>query len=87
MKVKKKSQGITLVSLVITVVVMLILAGVTISGFIDGDGIFNRSTQITREYKKQAMLEAVDLAKAYVELDKTYTNEPITITDVIDKIK
>ena len=87
MKVKKKSKGITLVSLVITVVVMLILAGVTISVFTGTDGMFSSITQATREYKKQAMLEAVDLAKAYVELDKTYTNEPITITDVIDKIK
>ena len=83
----KKSQGITLVSLVITVVIMLILAGVTISVFTGTDGMFSSITQATREYKKQAMLEAVDLAKAYVELDKTYTNEPITITDVIDKIK
>ena len=83
----KKIQGITLVSLVITVVVMLILAGVTISVFTGTDGMFSSITQATREYKKQAMLEAVDLAKAYVELDKTYTNEPITITDVIDKIK
>ena len=83
----KKIQGITLVSLVITVVIMLILAGVTISVFTGTDGMFSSITQATREYKKQAMLEAVDLAKAYVELDKTYTNEPITITDVIDKIK
>ena len=86
MNVKKKSKGITLISLVITVVVMLILAGVTISGVIDGDGLFSSITATKKEYKKQTMLEAVDLAKAYVELDKTYTNEPITIRDVIDKV-
>ena len=83
----KSNKGITLVALVITVVVMLILAGVTISVFTGTDGMFSSITQATREYKKQTMLEAVDLAKLYVELDGTYTDEPITITDVIDKIK
>ena len=87
MKYKRQNKGITLVTLVITVVVMLILAGVAIAQFTGGDGIFSRVTDATREYKKQSMLEAVDLAKAYLEMEKTYKNEPITITDVIDKVK
>ena len=87
MKYKRQNKGITLVTLVITVVVMLILAGVAIAQFTDGDGIFSRVTDATREYKKQSMLEAVDLAKAYLEMEKTYKNEPITINDVIDKVK
>ena len=87
MKYKSQNKGITLVALVITVVVMLILAGVAMAQFTGGDGIFSRVTDATREYKKQSMLEAVDLAKAYLEMEKTYKNEPITITDVIDKVK
>ena len=87
MKYKRQNKGITLVALVITVVVMLILAGVAVAQFTGGDGIFSRVTDATREYKKQSMLEAVDLAKAYLEMEKTYKNEPITITDVIDKVK
>ena len=87
MKSKARNRGITLITLIITVVVMLILAGVAIAQFTGGDGIFSRVTDATREYKKQSMLEAVDLAKAYLEMEKTYKNEPITITDVIDKVK
>ena len=51
MKVKKKSKGITLVSLVITVVVMLILAGVTISVFTGiGAGIsIGKATSVAAE--------------------------------------
>ena len=87
MESKTRNRGITLIALIITVVVMLILAGVAIAQFTGGDGIFSRVTDATREYKKQSMLEAVDLAKAYLEVEQTYKNEPITITDVIDKVK
>ena len=38
MKYKRQNKGITLVALVITVVVMLILAGVAIAQFTGGDG-------------------------------------------------
>ena len=87
MKYKSSNKGITLVALVITVVVMLILAGVAIAQFTGGDGIFSRVTDATREYKKQSMLEAVDLAIAYIEVEQTYKDGEIKISDVIEKVK
>ena len=39
----KKENGITLVALIITVVVMLILAGVSISDITDGEGLFTKT--------------------------------------------
>ena len=47
----KEQKGITLVALIITIIVLLILAGVTIS-FAIGDGsIFNKSKNAVNTYK------------------------------------
>jgi len=40
---KKKNQGITLISLVITIIILLILATVAISLAMDGDGLFSKA--------------------------------------------
>ena len=36
----KENKGITLIALIITVVIMLILDGVVISGILEGEGLF-----------------------------------------------
>ena len=43
MKKMKENKGITLIALAVTVVVLLILVGVTISQ-VTGNGIFNKSS-------------------------------------------
>lgn len=45
----KKQQGITLIALVVTIVVLLILASIGISVLVDNGGIINQS----KEAKKQ----------------------------------
>ena len=42
---KKEEKGITLVALVVTIVVLLILAGVSISLVLGNNGIINRAQQ------------------------------------------
>lgn len=42
----KKETGITLIALIITVIVMLILAGVTIDMTIGNNGIFKKQRQL-----------------------------------------
>ena len=42
-KIKKNNQGITLIALIITVIVMLILAAVAINMTIGDNGIFKNS--------------------------------------------
>ncbi len=44
-KVNKKNNGITLIALVITIIVLLILAGVSISMFTGQNGILTRGTE------------------------------------------
>ena len=46
----KNQKGITLVSLVITVIVLLILAGVAITIAVNSDGIFGKTNQAKNEW-------------------------------------
>ena len=48
----KTQKGITLVALVITIIVLLILAGVTISLTLGDNGIFKTAEQAARNYKE-----------------------------------
>ena len=59
-KVKGKN-GITLIALVITVVVMLILAGVVVSSVINGGGLFDTTKYAVELQKFSQMQEAIDI--------------------------
>mgnify|MGYP004474449505 CR=1 FL=1 len=43
MNIRKKQQGITLIALAVTIIVMLILAGVTIAALTSENGIINQA--------------------------------------------
>ena len=47
----KQQKGITLVALVITIVVLIILAGVAISLTLSDNGIFNKAKQARDNYQ------------------------------------
>lgn len=47
---KKEEKGITLVALVVTIIVLLILAGVAISLTIGQNGIFTRAQNATKTW-------------------------------------
>ena len=51
-------KGITLISLVITIIVLLILAGVSIATLTGENGLLERSTQAVTENKKAEAKEA-----------------------------
>ncbi len=66
MKVKQKSRGITLIALVITIIVLLILAGVSIATLGGDNGIIGRAKKAkTTTEEKQAEEEAVLLVNEY----------------------
>ena len=54
----KKESGITLVALVVTIIVLLILAGVAISLTIGQNGIFTRAQNATQRWDKASTNEA-----------------------------
>ena len=58
----KNQKGITLVALVITIIVLLILAGVSISLVVGQNGVLGKATNSVMAQKAAATKEAVSLA-------------------------
>ena len=86
----KEEKGITLVALVITVVIMLILAGVAISAIVVGEGLFSKAKEAAETYKDTAQDEAnkiqsmVNQINNYIE-DSVIVNEPAEIGIIVTK--
>ena len=66
----KKENGITLIALVITIIVLLILAGVSIAMLTGDNGILNKATDASRETLAAEAEEAIKLAVNVVIADK-----------------
>lgn len=60
-KMLKSKNGITLVALVVTIVVLLILAGVSVSLVLQNNGIINKSKEARRKYGEAKENEQTDL--------------------------
>ena len=57
-----KNRGITLIALIITIIVLLILAGVTIAMIMGDNGILNQATNASERTKVSTEQEQVELA-------------------------
>ena len=68
---KKNQRGITLIALVVTIIVLLILAGVAITLSIGDNGIFKRAGQATN---------------AWEEASRNETEGMNSVVDIIDSI-
>ena len=61
-KEKQKNNGITLIALVITIIVLLILAGVTIATLLGDNGVLTKATEAKNEQADATVEEAIKLA-------------------------
>ena len=68
-KLLKKEKGITLIALVITILVLLILAGIAISMVVGNNGIMNKTTTAVEEHRNATAEEEIALAWANCEVD------------------
>ena len=71
---KDKQAGITLIALVITVVVMLILAGVAIAAVVDGDGLFSKTRQAAEIYENATEEEGDRIQSMINQIDEYLGN-------------
>lgn len=62
MKNQKNERGITLVALVVTIVVLLILAGITIMYVMSDNGVFGQAKDAGSQTNINAVREAVEMA-------------------------
>ena len=82
---KRKNKGITLVALVVTIIILLILAGVSIRTINGENGIFAK-TQVARdESKKAEYKEQLLMAKTEAILEKE--GQDINLDEYIEQIK
>ena len=75
---KRKEKGITLIALVITIIVLLILAGVSIAMLTGDNGILTQARNAKEETEKASELEGIQLA---VIGSETKDNEYLDILD------
>lgn len=67
---KKQERGITLVALVVTIIVLLILAGIAISLNLENNGIFSRAGNAANIWKKAEANETNEIKNFEDEYDK-----------------
>ena len=68
---KRGAKGITLVALVVTIIVLLILAGVAISLTVGDNGLFRRAQNAADTYEQASKKEKIELAIGSTFLDET----------------
>ena len=73
-KLKKKQNGITLIALVITIIILLILAGITIATLSGDNGILNKANLAGEETKKKNYEEILKLISHGLRADKITNN-------------
>lgn len=84
---KKSQSGITLIALIITIIVLLILAGVTINTVIGENGILTQATKAKIQYDLAALKEEVESELAILQIDEINTGKKLTVSEKIDKLK
>ena len=84
----RKNRGITLIALVITIIILLILAGISISSLIS-NGLLEKATQSKRVQIKAEMKEQLIIAIEELQVEKKgeVTLDDITADWVSEKLK
>ncbi len=68
--VRGKNAGITLIALIITIIILLILAGVTINLILGENGLFNTAKQAGEDYKQAGAREKLEAVLVELQADK-----------------
>ena len=89
-KQRSEDKGITLVALVVTIIVLIILAGVTLNIVLDNDGIINKTKEGAKEYENAQKEEQellgeiegyIEYAGKTAQIPEGYTKSQITTED------
>ena len=83
----KREKGITLVALVVTIVVLLILAFISISLLTGENGIINKAEESKEETIKAKEREMIQLTYQDLEMEYTLKGTDITAERVWEKLK
>ena len=89
MNIRKKQQGITLIALAVTIIVMLILAGVAIAALTSENGIINQANTVKETNKVAKTEEEARLEYSNLILEKQMDGhgETTELSDVIERLE
>ena len=65
----KNNKGITLIALVITIIVLIVISGISISLILNNDGIATKAKQSTQNYQNAAIEEQQMLNSIFANLN------------------
>lgn len=82
-----KNKGITLIALVITIIVLLILAGVSIATIFKEDGIITKAQGATRSHEKNKIIEDIQLEIMEKKIEIASGDMELNDEDVEDILK
>ena len=86
MKVKN-NNGITLVTLVVTIIILIILAGVSINLLLGQNGIITKAKKGTEKYKEEAIREKIELALSDIRTEAFLDNIDLTVEYALIKLE
>lgn len=73
-QILKNNKGITLIALVITIIILVILAGITLGFILGQDGIIEKANKGKLKYNIESAKERLELIKVDVKMDEKYLN-------------
>jgi len=82
MKVLRKNTGITLIALIVTIIVLLILTGITVGSLTKDNGVVNEAEATKQQIEKKRAEEQIETAILQAEQE----NQDVTIEDIIEKL-
>ena len=85
-KMDYREKGITLIALVITIIVLLILAGIGIATLVGDNGLINKAKNAEEETKEKSVIEKVQLMLADYSAEK-YTGTKKLLEDYLNEQK
>lgn len=74
-KLKNSKNGVTLLALVVTIIVLLILAGIAMTLVIGDNGIFSRTKKAKETYEESKAREKLELILSDLQIEKNVNSE------------
>lgn len=87
LKKRKEHAGITLIALIITVIIMLILAGVAINLSIGENGIFEKARTTAEGGDKASVQEEIEFELSSIEMEGYKKNKVLTTQELASKLE
>ena len=80
----KINKGITLISLVITIIILLILSGISIQAIISKNGLFTRAKEVKEKANEAEVKEKVELFLSEYQMERI-NNDKLTLSDFFER--